>query len=94
MLRRRVLVGTISNYASKIVTLIGLFFLTPFILRELGRDLFGLWTLVGSVVAYGALLDFGIATAVTKYVAEYHSRGEMEEANRLIATSLWLQPDP
>ena len=90
MLRRRVLVGTISNYANKIVTLIGLFFLTPFILRELGRDLFGLWTLVGSVVTYGALLDFGIATAVTKYVAEYHSRGEMEEANRLIATSLWL----
>jgi O-antigen/teichoic acid export membrane protein len=90
MLRKRVLVGTISNYTNKIVTLIGLFFLTPFILRELGRDLFGLWTLVGSVVAYGTLLDFGIATAVTKYVAEYESQGEIEETNSLIATSLWL----
>jgi O-antigen/teichoic acid export membrane protein len=89
-IRRRVLVGTLSNYVNKFVALTGLFFLTPFILREIGSELFGLWTLVGSVVAYGALLDFGIATAVTKYVAEFYSQGDTEKANSLIATSLWL----
>lgn len=90
MIRRRVLIGTLSNYGNKALTLAGLFFLTPFILGQLGRELYGLWALVGSVVAYGALLDFGIATAVTKYVAEYHSQGKVEEANCLIATALWL----
>jgi O-antigen/teichoic acid export membrane protein len=90
VIRRRVLLNTLSNYVGQVFTLGIWFFLTPFLLRQLGASAYGLWVLVGSVTAYGSLLDFGIASAVTKYVAEHRARGQIEQAQSLIATALWL----
>jgi O-antigen/teichoic acid export membrane protein len=89
-IRRRVIVNTASNYAAQILTLVIWFFLTPFLLRQLGASDYGLWILIGSIAAYGSLLDFGIATAVTKYVAQFHAEGKIEQARSLVATTLWL----
>jgi O-antigen/teichoic acid export membrane protein len=85
-----VLRSTISNAVWKLLFLISGFLLTPFILRHLGGTQFGLWALVGSVVAYGTLLDFGIGTAVVKYVAEFNVYGEWEELGQAIVTALYL----
>ncbi len=87
---RQVLFNTFSNYAGRIVTLAVWFFLTPFILRQLGQSVYGMWVLVGSLVSYGSLLDFGIANAITKYVAEFRAGGNYEESHSLVATALWL----
>ena len=87
---RQVLINTLSNYGGKIVTLGIWFFLTPYILGQLGQSVYGMWIIVGSLVSYGSLLDFGIANAITKYVAEYQARGDFEQARSLIATVLWL----
>ncbi len=89
-IRRRVIVNTASNYVAKIMTLGIWFFLTPFLLRQLGASDYGLWILIGSIAAYGSLLDFGIATAVTKYVAQFQAEGRIEQARSLVATTLWL----
>ncbi len=89
-IRFRVLRNTISNYLGKLVVLGSGFFLTPFLLNHLGATTYGLWILIGSLVAYGSLLDFGIAGAVTKYVAEYRARGEAERLGRLVSTALVL----
>jgi O-antigen/teichoic acid export membrane protein len=85
-----VLRSTISNAVWKLLFLISGFLLTPFILRHLGATQFGLWALVGSVVAYGTLLDFGIGTAVVKYVAEFNVYGEWEDLGQAIMTALYL----
>lgn len=90
VIRQRVLVGTVSNYAGQLIAFAALFFLTPFILRHLGTTVYGLWALISSVVAYGSLLDFGIWGAIIKYVAQYQAQGEAGEARRLIATALTL----
>jgi O-antigen/teichoic acid export membrane protein len=86
--RARVMRNTVSNYIGKFLALGTWFFLTPFLLAQLGNQLYGLWVLVGSIVAYGSLLDFGIAGAMIKYVAEYRARGEHAQLNRLVATAL------
>jgi O-antigen/teichoic acid export membrane protein len=86
----RLLFNTISNYVGRLVGVVTWFLLTPFILYRLDASLYGLWVLVGSVVAYGSLLDFGIAGAVTKYVAEYHAKGQIHEAKSFVATALAL----
>ena len=90
LIRRRVLRGVVSNYAGQAVTIGTWILLTPFILARLGPATYGLWALVGSVIGYGALLDFGIGGAVIKYVAEYRARGALDEARALIATALQL----
>lgn len=86
---RHVLLSSLSNYIGKFINLGVWFVLTPFILDQLGETTYGLWALVGSVVAYAFLLDFGITGALTKYVAEYRARGEHEMAHTVIATALW-----
>jgi O-antigen/teichoic acid export membrane protein len=87
-IRHQALFNAASNYVGKFAALAVWFFLTPFILHELGDDNYGLWALVGSIVAYGALLNFGIGTAVTKFVSQYRARGETEQARHLVATAL------
>jgi O-antigen/teichoic acid export membrane protein len=90
LIGRRVLWSTLTNYAAQIVTMGVGIVLTPFILHQLGASQYGLWVLVGSLVGYGSLLEFGIASAVTKYVAEHRALGDVAHAESLIATALVL----
>jgi O-antigen/teichoic acid export membrane protein len=90
IIRRQVVLSTAANTGTKLIMLGTWFFLTPFILHKLGAAGYGLWILVGSVVAYGSLLKFGIPGAVIKYVAEHQARNESEHASRLVATALCL----
>lgn len=84
----RVLRNSVSNYFGQFLARGLWFFLTPLLLHHLGADDYGLWVLIGSVVAYGSLLNLGMGGAVIKYVSEYHARGEMERARSLMATVL------
>jgi O-antigen/teichoic acid export membrane protein len=79
-----------SNYVGRAVSLATWFLLTPFVLHHLGPGQYALWVLVSSVVAYGSLLDFGIAHAVTKFVAEHRAQGEFERARSVFATAVAL----
>jgi len=90
VIRHRVLQSTAFNFVGKFIALGAGFLLTPFILRQLDAGHYGLWVLVGSVVAYGSLLDLGIAGAVVKYIAEHRARGEDERAHNVVATALSL----
>jgi O-antigen/teichoic acid export membrane protein len=89
-IRRQALLSTASNYLGQIIVFATGFILTPFILHHLGQSDYGLWLLVGSVIAYGSLFDFGITGALTKYVAEYRTLGDLKELKHIIATALTL----
>lgn len=82
--------NTASNVAGRLTTLTAAFVATPFLLARLGPSDYGLWILVGSIVGYGWLLDLGIASAVTKFVAEETARGEMAAVRHTVASALWL----
>jgi O-antigen/teichoic acid export membrane protein len=85
---QRIIRSTFANYLGQIVTFGTGFVMTPFILHQIGPTSYGLWLLVGAVMAYGRLFDLGITDAVIKYTAEYRARGEGAQARSLIATAL------
>jgi O-antigen/teichoic acid export membrane protein len=87
-IRRRVVTATVSNYAGRLVSLATWFVLTPLMLTRLGPTEYGLWVLVGSLVAYGWLLNAGIQGAIIRYVAACRARGDADLASRVVATSL------
>ncbi|HZT09026.1 MAG TPA: oligosaccharide flippase family protein [Chloroflexota bacterium] len=89
-LQRAVIRGTAANHVATIASLATGFVLTPILVHELGAEQFGLWALVGSIIAYGRLLDLGMASALTKYVAEYRATGWLDRLRALIATALVL----
>jgi len=71
MIRRRLLTGTLSNFAGRFTTAGIWFVLTPFLLARLEPDGYALWVLMSAVASYGSLLELGIGGAVVKYVAEH-----------------------
>jgi O-antigen/teichoic acid export membrane protein len=90
MIRRRLLSGTCSNLAAKVIAVGTWFLLTPFLLERLGATGYALWVLLTSIAWYGFLLDLGIGGAVVKYVAEHVARGERQAARELVASAVRL----
>jgi O-antigen/teichoic acid export membrane protein len=75
-----------TSYLKFLINMVVVFFLTPFIVSRIGIDLFGLWTLIFSIVGIFGLMDFGFATAGVKYVAETIGSGDTEGRNRILGT--------
>ena len=87
---RQLLRSAISNYLGRFINVGVWLLLTPFILDRLESTLYGLWMLVGSVMSYASLLEFGVAGAITKYIAEYWAKGQSDEAQKLVGTALLI----
>jgi O-antigen/teichoic acid export membrane protein len=64
------------------------FFMMPFLVFRLGDTLYGIWTLIISLVGYGSLLDFGIRSSIVKYVSQHHATNERDRLLSLFATTL------
>ena len=58
--------------------LVGLL-LTPYMIRMIGQSEFGLYSLVGSMVAYLTILDFGFGNAIVRYTAKFRAENKLEE---------------
>jgi O-antigen/teichoic acid export membrane protein len=58
------------NYVAQAVTAISALLLTPVLLHDLGRTVFGVWILVSSIVTYLQLFGDAFGGATTRLVAE------------------------
>lgn len=55
------------------------FFITPFMLIQLGNDLLGAWSFIGTLIGYTAMVQSSTTGAMTKYVAEYKTQNNQEK---------------
>lgn len=78
----------LSNWGAYGINIIVAFFLSPFVVHNLGDMNYGLWAFIGSVTGYMGLLDMGIRSAVTRYVAEYNAKRDVAGINRLCSTAI------
>ncbi len=76
-----------ANYAGTISILMMAFFLTPFLVNRLGNVQFGLWAIIGGVMAYGGLFDLGVSSAVVKYVGEHTDLDDVPGVEKVIHSS-------
>ena len=82
--------NVVSTYVTTgVLAIVGLV-TTPILARELGREGYGIWVLVGSFALYLELLEFGFGKATPKFVAEYGARGDARGLRATIATSFWI----
>lgn len=82
--------NTAANWAWYLVVLVSGFIVPRLVDEYQGQRLLGVWDFAWSLVVYVALLAFGITSAVNRYVARHRARGEWEELNQIINTSLLL----
>ena len=63
--------GVILNFITiGLTTLTGLLY-TPYMMRCLGQNEYGLYSLVASIIAYFSVLDTGISNAVVRFTARF-----------------------
>lgn len=60
-------------------------FTTPYVLFKLGLHDFGVWSITGAIAQYGALFDLGVSRAASRYVAAFHSKGDVRNEGRVVA---------
>lgn len=71
--------GAILNYVIiGLNTIVGLAY-TPYMLRCLGQNDYGLYSLVASVISYLTILDFGFGNAIIRYTAKFRAEGKQQE---------------
>lgn len=76
-----------TGYLSFTVNILVTILLTPFLIYYLGRSGYGLWVTLGSLLGYVSLLDLGLYTTSTKFVAECRGRSDPNGLNTFIATA-------
>lgn len=68
-------IGALLSYVNIIANVvIGLVY-TPIMLRLLGQSEFGLYSLIGSVMAYLSILDMGLGNTIVRYTAKNRAIG-------------------
>ena len=83
-------VGAILSYVIIAVNnIVGLLY-TPFMLRMMGQNEYGLYSLTSSVIAYLTVLDIGFNNAVIRYTAKYRAEGKAEEQYKMFGMFLLL----
>jgi len=78
-----------SNLLRYLVGFAVAFVLTPYIVRSVGDQLYGLFVLVYSFVGYAGILEFGVMQSTVKLISQY-ARPEEKEKRNEIATVVVL----
>jgi len=60
---------------------------TPYLIKHLGVEVYGMIPLVVSFVAYMNLFTTALSSSVSRYVAIYEGRGETETGNRYLSSA-------
>jgi O-antigen/teichoic acid export membrane protein len=66
------------------------FFTIPLLISGLGKERFGLLTILWMGIGYFSLFDMGLGRAITKSVAERLGRGRLDDLGSLLWTALFL----
>jgi O-antigen/teichoic acid export membrane protein len=70
------------------VTMVVGVLLMAVLVRHVGVEEYGLWTLVNSVVGFFGLMELGFAATVVRYVSEARGRGDVTRRNEVASTVL------
>lgn len=83
MVVNQIKAGAVLNYAIVGLHILTGLLYTPYMLRCLGQNEYGLYSLVASVISYLTLLDFGFGSAIVRYTAKIRALGTKADEWRL-----------
>lgn len=80
-------IGVILSYIAILVnTLVG-FFYVPILLKYMGQNEYGLYQLMGSLIAYFSIMDFGLSSTVIRYYSKYQETTDTKSAENVLGIS-------
>lgn len=88
MKQRQILYNALSTLAQVIGSAAALFFLYRFLIRTIGIDRLGIWSLVLAAGSVMTLANQGFSTSIVKFVAKYAARENSADVSALIQTAI------
>jgi O-antigen/teichoic acid export membrane protein len=81
-----------SNWIVTLVTVVAVYFLTPFTIHKLGDAGYGTWNLINAITGYLGLLVLGVPMASVRYFAQHVAKGDVRKLNEAVGscTALYL----
>ncbi len=79
--------GAALSYITIFLTNVVGLILTPFIIRSLGSAEYGLYTMIGALVGYMSVLDFGLNNTIVRFVAKYKAENDKKGEENFLAHS-------
>lgn len=77
---RQLKLGALMSYLAIGVNILAGLLYTPWMIHSIGRENFGLYTLAMSVISL-FVFDFGLSSAVTRFIAKYLAEGRQDKAD-------------
>lgn len=90
-LDRILLRNSLLNFFGQATPLVVGMLALPFLVRGLGTDRFGIFSLALVVIGHWGLFDLGLGRAITRFVAEHLARDAADEVPALVWTSATVQ---
>lgn len=86
--RGRLLFSAAAKWVGFAVQVAVAFVMSPLLIRALGDQRYGVWSLIESLLAYLLLFDFGVAASLVRYVARFEAGGDQHQVNRVFSTCM------
>lgn len=84
---KQIKIGALLSYLAIIVNMIISLLYTPWIIDVLGNSDYGLYTLATSVLSF-FIYDFGISSAISRFISLYRAKDDQEAINNFISVTL------
>ena len=82
--------GILLSYVILAANLLIGFIYLPKLLSIIGKEQYGLYQLIGSMIAYMALMDFGLSGTITRYYSKALALKDQRSQENILAASLIL----
>lgn len=87
MNKKKVIISIASNWTFFLVTVLTAFIVSPIMVKQLGDETYGIWVLIVSISSYFTVLDFGINTAIVRYISKYTALKDYQKARQIYSSS-------
>lgn len=77
--------GAILSYVALVVNAVTTFIYTPLILSFLTTSEYGVYQLIGSIIAYLSVMDMGLSTTLSRFYVEAKVKGDEAHVENLLA---------
>lgn len=75
--------GALLSYFTMAFNMVAGLIYTPWMVAKIGQADYGLYTLANSLIAI-FVLDFGLSSAVSRYIAKYRAEGKNEAISNIL----------
>ncbi len=87
---QRIIHSTAAATVARGVNLIVSFISVPLAVGYLGRDRYGVWITISSLLMFLTFADFGLGGSLQNVLADAYGRGDRGQAQRYVSNALWL----